>query len=98
MSESGVGWRVAAMRQNEGSSLRVPVRAEAVGSPGPGRKPSGSLNSPAGTDCASVMEVSGNANFASVSQDEGAAFASSGKNSTAPSAAAGPDLLLWLVI
>src|SRR5271163_4408001 len=82
MSESGVGFRVAATRQNAGSSLRAPVRALAVGSPGPGRNPSGSVNSPAGTDCASVMKVSGIANLASVPQGDGAASASSGRNST----------------
>src|ERR1700733_15376120 len=82
MSESGVGSRVAATRQNAGSSFRVPERALAGGSPGPGWKPSGSVNSPAGTDCASVMKVSGNPNLARVSQEIGAPFASTGRNST----------------
>src|ERR1700722_3533128 len=79
MSESAVGFRVAATRQNGGSTLAAAARALAGGSPAPGRKPSGGVNSPAGTDCASVMTVSGNTNLARVSQGAGAARASSGR-------------------
>src|SRR5579863_4569994 len=85
MSESGVGFSVAATRQNGGSSLSAAVRALAEGSPGPGRKPSGGVNSPAATDCASVMAASGRANLASASQEDGAAFATSGRNNTTES-------------
>src|SRR5579863_9078628 len=85
MSESGVGFSVAAIRQNEGSSLSAAVSALAEGSPGPGRKPSGGANSPAGTDCASVTAASGSANLASASQEDGAAFATSGRSNTTES-------------
>src|ERR1700722_17466062 len=99
MSESGVGFRVAATRQNAGTSLSVPVSALAVGSPGPGRKPSGSANPPAGTDCASVIAASLNRNLARVSHGTGAAFASSGNNSTTENEVAvmkGLSIRTWL--
>src|ERR1700722_17681811 len=80
MSESAVGFNVAATRQNDGRYLRLAARTLAEGSPGPGRKPSGGVNSPGGTTCASVMAASGRTNFASVSQEDCAAFTTAGRN------------------
>src|SRR5579863_2312249 len=82
MSESGVGFSVAVTRQNAGTSLSAAVSALAEGSPGPGRKPSGTANPPAGTDCASVIAASLKMNLARVSHGIGAALAKSGRNST----------------
>src|SRR5438046_2705092 len=66
MSESLVGFSVAATRQNAGSALNA--------APGP-RPPraAGGVNSPAPTGCASVMVVSGNASDARLSQVAAAA-------------------------
>src|SRR5580658_3565370 len=89
ISESGVGLRVAATRQNDGSFFRAPAAGLTPGALNwSGRRSSGSVNSPAGTDCARVIEVSGNESFESPSQEDGAAFTIRGRNSTVQSATA----------
>jgi hypothetical protein len=89
MSESGVGLRVAAIRQNEGTFFRTPAAGLTPGALNwSGRRSSGSVNSPAGTDCSRVIEVSGNESFESPSQEDGAPFTIRGRNSTVQSATA----------
>jgi len=89
MSESDVGFRVAATRQNEGSFFRTPAAGVTPGARNwSGPRSSGSVNSPAGTDCATVIEVSGKTSLESASQEDGAAFTNRASNSRVESAAA----------
>src|SRR5580658_507068 len=89
MSESGVGFKVAATRQNEGSFIRTPAAGLTPGAFNwSGRRSAGSVNSPAGTVCARVMDVSGKVSWERASHEEGAASTSRGSNSQKKSAAA----------
>src|SRR5271154_3493250 len=89
MSESELGFRVTATRQNAGSFFRTPAAGVTPGAFNwSGRRSPGSVNSPAGTDCAKVIEVSGKTSLASASQEDGAAFTNRGTKRTMKSAAA----------
>src|ERR1700685_2605240 len=93
ISESAVGMRVAATRQNEGSFFRTPAAGLTPGALNwSGRRLSGRVNSPADTDCARVIEVSGNESFESPSQEDGTALTILGRNSTVQNATAIPAL------
>src|SRR6202795_1621966 len=62
ISESVVGFKVAATRQNAGRSLKATTGG------GPPAVPPGGANSPAATGCASVIVVFGRANDARLPQ------------------------------